>query len=114
MANPQKARGTRWESEVVRFLHAHGFPEARRNVQHGARDIGDIGGIPGFAIEAKDWQRPDWPAFVDQANREARNAGEPFGVAIVKRRRRPTSDAFVVMDLDTFVRLLHRILESPS
>jgi Holliday junction resolvase len=98
MANPSKARGTAWESAVVSYLRDHGLP-VRRNAQHGARDIGDIGGLDRWAIEAKDCAAIDLAGFVDQANVEARNAGASWGVAVVKRRRRSVEEAYVVQDL---------------
>lgn len=101
-ANPSKARGTRWETELKNYLSENGFPDARRNVQTGAKDIGDIGGVPMFAIEAKDTQRHDLAKFVKQANTEAENAGEPWGVVAIKKRHASTEDGYVVMDLATF------------
>ena len=101
-ANPSKARGTRWESEVVKYLRPNGFPAARRNVQTGSKDIGDIGGVPYFALEAKDTQKHTLSDFVKQANREAENAGVPWGAAVIKKRHHPTAEAYVVMDLATF------------
>lgn len=106
-ANPSKARGTRWESELVAYLRDSGFPHARRNVQHGPNDIGDVGGVPKFAIEAKDTQKHDLAKFVKQANAEAENAGQPWGVAAIKKRRAATEDAYVVLDLKTFTEVAH-------
>lgn len=105
MANPAKAKGTAWETAVVRYLTERGIP-ARRNPQHGAKDIGDIGGVPGFALEAKAEKSYSFAAYVAQARVEARNAGEPFGAAVVKRHRAPVEDGYVVMDLETFADLL--------
>jgi hypothetical protein len=108
MPNPQKAKGTRWESEVVRYLRSVGFDEARREVQRGARDVGDIGGFPLWAIEAKAYASVSHSVladFVAQANREARHAGKPFGIVVIKRPRHRTADGFVVMDLETWTRL---------
>ena len=100
-ANPSKRKGTAWESEVVRYLSERGFPEARRNVQYGAKDIGDVGGVPYFALEAKNVQSITLADFVKQANREAGNAGEPFGAVVVKKRNASTGDAYFVMDFET-------------
>ena len=107
MVNPQKGRGTRWESAVRDALMDAGLP-ARREVQRGAADVGDLSieGLP-FSIEAKDHKSIDLAAFVDQANRQAANAGQPYGVAIVKRRRKSVTDAYVVLDLATFIRILN-------
>lgn len=106
MANPSKRKGTAWETSVVRYCHDRGLSSARRNVQHGAKDIGDIGGLSPFAIEAKAEKNYRLAAYVEQAKVEAANAGEPYGVAVVKRHRAPVEDGYVVMDLETFTRLL--------
>lgn len=106
MANPSKAKGTRWESAVVAYLHSIGLDEARRQVQAGAKDIGDIGGLPGFILEAKDAARLEFSEWVRQARREADNAGVPYGAVVAKRRRAAVEDAYAVMDLETLGRLL--------
>ncbi len=41
MANPSKAKGTRAETKVVRFLQGHGISASRRAL-HGNKDVGDI------------------------------------------------------------------------
>jgi hypothetical protein len=106
MSNPQKQKGTRWESAVRDYLQDRGLP-ARRNAQHGAQDVGDLSieGYP-FALEAKDHARIELASFVDQANREAHNARVPYGAAVVKRRGKGVHQAYVVMDLETFTTML--------
>jgi hypothetical protein len=108
VVNPQKAKGTRWESSIVAFLRDLGFTEARREVQRGRLDVGDIGGFAVWAIEAKAYKSVTFGLladFVGQANREASNAGKPFGIVVLKRPRAGTGDAFVIMDLATWARV---------
>jgi len=105
MANPQKAKGTRWESAVVTFLRDLGFPEARREVQRGRLDVGDVGGFPLWALECKAYKTVSFSVlaeFATQAKREAVNAGKPWGAVVLKRPRASTADAFVIMDLATW------------
>lgn len=109
MGNPNKDRGARWERALATYFQEAGFPEVDRIRGKGLRDVGDLGGLRSFVIEAKDWTSPNFPEFIRQANTEANNAGKPFGVAIQKKRRAPVGDAFVVLDLDTFLRLLQHI-----
>lgn len=113
MSNRHKAKGTRWETEVVRFLAGLGL-SVHRNVQHGAKDIGDIGGLDLFAIECKDHRTHTLAEWIDQARREAVHAGKPFGVVIFKRPRKPTSDAYVLMDLESFSRLVELLERTPQ
>ncbi|MET9959289.1 hypothetical protein ABZ128_09405 [Streptomyces sp. NPDC006326] len=109
MANPAKAKGTAWESALVAYLRDHHNPAARRNVQMGAKDIGDIDGYYLHALEAKAEKTITLSDYIAQANREAIHAGEPFGCAVIKRRMRGAADAYVVRDLATDVRLMNRL-----
>ncbi|WP_030962635.1 hypothetical protein [Streptomyces sp. NRRL S-378] len=109
MANPNKAKGTAFESLVVAYLREHHNPAAHRNVQTGAKDIGDIDGYYLHALEAKAEKTITLSDYIAQANREAIHAGQPFGCAVVKRRMKGVGDAYVVRDLATDVRLMNRL-----
>lgn len=109
MANPAKARGTAWESALVAYLREHHNPDARRNVQMGRADIGDIDGYYLHALEAKAEKSITLADYIAQANREAIHAGQPFGCAVVKRRMKGTADGYVVRDVRTDVRLMNRM-----
>lgn len=104
--NRSKARGTAFETAVVRYLQEHGFPYAERRALAGNSDRGDIAGVPGVAIECKAVQRIELAQFVDEAQRERANAGAALGVTVVKRRQKSTGDAYVVMPLSAFVALI--------
>ncbi len=43
---------------------------------------------------------------IDEAAKEAANAGAAWYVAILKRRRKPTADAYVVLPLYLFAELV--------
>ncbi|MER6485695.1 hypothetical protein ABT264_19330 [Streptomyces virginiae] len=109
MANLSKAKGTAFESLVVTYLQEHHNRQARRNVQMGAKDIGDIDGYYLHALEAKAEKSITLSDYIAQANREAIHAGQPFGCAVVKRRMKGVRDAYVVRDLATDVRLMNRL-----
>lgn len=107
MSNPNKAKGTAWERAVRRFLRAAGIP-AFKPYEEGHEDAGDVHGIDPFVGQAK-----AYASIVDGiregvagAERQALVARLPFGVAIVKRPRKPTGAAYVVMTLATFARVL--------
>ncbi len=85
MANPSGAKGAAWETAVVRWLREHGWPNAERRVKHGILDEGDVSGIRGVVIEAKDVRRLDLRAWCDEAERERKNAGASVGVVVLKR-----------------------------
>ncbi|MER7922137.1 hypothetical protein ABTY96_03200 [Streptomyces sp. NPDC096057] len=108
-STPAKAKGTAWESDIVGYLREQHNPGARRNVQMGARDIGDVDGYYLHALEAKAEKTITLADYIAQANREAVHAGQPFGCAVVKRRMKGVADGYVVRDLRTDVRLLNRM-----
>ena len=119
MANPNKRRGTRWESEFANFLNRElglltpdgefldptSSLNVRRQAQQGMKDVGDLWVIP-FVVECKNTARHELPAFVRQAEQEARNAGLSYGVAAVKVRGRGPQDCLVVMSGATFARVV--------
>lgn len=109
MTNPQKAKGTRWETAVVRYLRDAGL-YAFKPRQEGFRDVGDIH-VPPFTLQAKDY-RDVVTALrngIDGVQVQRLHAGLPFGAAVVKRARKPVEDAYLVMrlgDLPALVRAL--------
>lgn len=109
MANPAKAKGTAWESLWTAYIREHHNPAAHRNVQMGSKDIGDVSGYYLHASELKAEKTITLSDYIAQANREAVNAGEPFGCAVVKRRMKGVADGYVVRDVATDVRLMNRM-----
>ena len=118
MSNPNKAKGTRWETDVVNYLREIGGLHVVKPRQEGAQDIGDIHvynyrGIT--VIQAKNWAswesaiREGLDGAVKQAAALSHTAPlgtEPFPVAVVKRARKSTGEAYVVTRLEDFVELL--------
>lgn len=111
MANSQKAKGTRWETAVLRFLRDAGLYAVKPR-QEGFLDVGDIHAPP-FVIQAKDYADllAGIRAGVDGYQVQRANARLPFGVAVVKRARKPVEDAYVVLrlgDLPDLIRAVQR------
>lgn len=115
MANPSKQRGTAWESAVVTWLRANGFPYAERRTLAGANDKGDVSGVPGVVLECKATKSITLSTFVDELLVEMANADAdahpsvPAHVGAVVIKRRGTTDvgrAYAVMPMDVFVRLI--------
>lgn len=108
----QRAKGTRWESKIVASLQAAGFVHVERRALNGSTDRGDILGLPGFVIEAKDQNRLTLAEWVEEAEREADNAGAAYGVVWAHRKgRADPEDGYVLMQGDTFIRLLLGLFE---
>lgn len=108
------AKGTQFETDVVRVLRDHGHDKAHRPHTHGPQDTGDIHGIPRFAVQVKSYR--DITAGIrlglSGAQEQAIRLGVPHCVAIVKRPGKPTGQALAVMSLDDFADLVAEI-EAP-
>lgn len=117
MSNPAKRKGTAFESAVRDYL-AGALDDVssyapRRVAQEGWADTGDIHGVSPFILQCKAY-RDTTAALRDGvagAVVQAERAGEPFGVAVVKRPRKPISDAVVAFRLSDFARLLRYLAE---
>lgn len=102
-----KARGTAWETAIVRWLAAHGWPHAERRQLHGQHDRGDIAGIIGVVIEAKDCGAMKLAEWLTEAEVERGNDGATVGVVWHKRRGKASpGEAYVTMTGETFAHLL--------
>jgi hypothetical protein len=103
-----KAKGSAFEREVVRVLRGHGHPHAERAYGAGRpRDVGDVSGVSGFAVEVKACRSLDLAGWLDEAAREAGNVGAgTVGVVVAKRRGRPAEDAYVIMRLGDWAELV--------
>lgn len=103
----QKQKGTRWESAIVTYLRERGWPHAERRALNGAKDQGDVAGIVGIVIEAKDQARHSFAEWLDEANQERDNAHADLAVVWAHRRGKASPrDGYVVMDGETFTWLL--------
>ena len=104
----EKAKGDRFERDVVRVLRENGHPYAERALRLGAHaDFADIAGVPGFHIECRDRGRIELGAWLTLLNVEARHIpSNPVPVLVVKRRQKPTEQAYVVLELGRFARLI--------
>jgi hypothetical protein len=102
-----KAAGRNWETAIVDALIYRGWPHAERRRMAGINDRGDIAGVAGVVVEAKNTKTLDLAGGLAEAHREAANANAAIGVAWFKRRGKASAlDGYVVMDGDTFLQLL--------
>ncbi len=107
MTSPERRKGNAFELAIVGYLREHGFPFAERAYGAGRPlDVGDIDGVVGWTLEAKAHKSIDLAGFMDEAERERLNGRRPNAAVIAKRRGKPVSDAYVVLTLETFARLL--------
>lgn len=114
MANPQKAKGTRWESDVTALLRDAGL-KVYKPRQEGFRDVGDVHAPP-FVLQAKAYA--DLVTGLREGLKGAlvqvAHAGEGFeyGAAVVKRPRASTGEGYFVLRLSDAARLMRRLREA--
>jgi hypothetical protein len=102
-----KRKGTSWEGAIVDYLRGTGTPHAERRALGGAKDRGDIAGIPGVVIEAKSAARLELGSWLAEAEAERVNDGAALAVVWHKRRGKTSAgDGYVTMTGATLVQLL--------
>ena len=117
MSNPSKSKGTLAETALVKYLHALGVDDAKRQPLSGNKDIGDVLSHNGSVVwEVKNYSGPasvGQPSqgqlykWIEQTEVERDNAGVPMGALVVKRKG--TTDVgewFAYMDHWTLSELL--------
>lgn len=115
VVNKPKRTGTSWEGAIVEYLRTAGVLHAERRTLSGSNDRGDIAGIPGVVIEAKNAARLDLAGWLAEAAKERANDHAHTAVVWAKRRGKTSPGAgYVVMDGATFVALLRAAGYIPS
>lgn len=103
----QKQKGTAYETLVVRFLRASGFPHAERRALHGGNDEGDVTGVPGVVWECKNHKALKLSEWLNETEVERDNANADVGVLVVKRQGFGTPEKhYAVLTLQDVCRLL--------
>lgn len=112
MANKFKAKGTTWETKIVNALAKIGI-RAKRRVLSGGLDKGDIELLDfPLIIEAKNCKKMELSEWVDEAEKEAQNAGVPFGVVWHHRpRRAEPEDGYVTLRGQTFMNMVDYMMK---
>jgi Holliday junction resolvase len=113
MANPNGRKGAQFETDVMKFLRSVGAL-AERLTKAGANDEGDLVCIVSgktYILELKNRKALNLPEFWSEAQVEAlnyakaRGLGEvPLSYVIVKRRNAGIDKAWVVQDLQQWLK----------
>lgn len=98
--------GPKFEKDVAALLTGLTPYEVERRVQGGARDRGDLSGIPGWVHELKSEARIVLGSTMNEAQKEARNAGVDHWAAVHKRRSHHLERSYVTVELWEHARLL--------
>lgn len=107
--NPNKQKGTGWETACVKTIQLLTGFFAFRKTLAGKDDKGDIAiqQRPYIVIEAKNAKKYNFAGWVEEAEKEAENSGVPIGVVWAHRDRKSNpADGYVVMTGKTFCRVL--------
>ncbi|MGW5430401.1 hypothetical protein ACWET9_24795 [Streptomyces sp. NPDC004059] len=112
MTNKNKAKGSSWERAIVEHLKAAGWPFAERRLAGSNKDRGDIAGVVGVVIEAKNTATRKLPEWIDETEVERVNDGAWLGVVWHKRvGKASAADGYVTMTGAQFTALLARALD---
>jgi hypothetical protein len=99
-----KQVGTSAESAVRAYLEHHLARRIRLLAPAGAKDCGDLDGVPDTVIQVKRCKALALASWVDEAKHQAVNAGKPLAVVVHWRRGKgDPGDWYVTMPLSTFV-----------
>jgi hypothetical protein len=117
VSSANKAKGTRYESELVELLNNMLF-DAQRLPRTGVKDEGDIEvrlRECRLIIEAKNHKALALADWLKQADVEADNREEKLGVVacvpavFAKRRGKNAANSYVIMDATEFLLLLKMV-----
>lgn len=112
MKRTNKQVGT-WAETTVRNHLAIWWPEVRRCAPAGAKDCGDLDGIPGLCVQVKNQRAMALSAWVDEARQQAANAGKPFFAVIHRRRQKAADEWYVTMPLYVFADIYRQASSIP-
>ena len=112
MSSYNKQKGTKFESDVLKYLRSLGH-FAERLARAGANDEGDIVTIIAgqtYILECKNRKAMNLPQFWAEAQTEAANYAKargqvvaPLAFVVVKRRNASIEDAWVIQPLGEWV-----------
>ena len=113
MANPNGRKGAAFELGVLKWLRSYGINAERLRLS-GQNDEGDIVAIIAgktHILELKNRKSISLPAFWEEAVVESKNYAKarnldetPPAFVIIKRRNSSIEKAFVVQDLDSWLK----------
>jgi hypothetical protein len=112
MTSRNKAKGSAWERAIVEHLRTAGWPYAERRIAGAAKDRGDIAGVVGIVIEAKNTASRNLAGWIEETEVERVNDNAWLGVVWHKRTGKSSAaDGYVTMTGAQFTALLARALD---
>lgn len=115
LLSKQREKGTRFETAVAEYLRLATGQDVTRRALSGANDKGDLRGLringDECVVECKNCNSVKVSEWLNQARKEAANADADFCVVVFHRKGVgldiiKMGDQAVLMDLDTFARII--------
>ena len=116
MGNRAKAKGTSFETLIVKYLRSHSFRKAYRPATKGGLDTGDINGVASSRRQAifqcKNQRKYDLSGWLNDTVAQAQQeevGGNALPVLVVKRPgvgEAKIGDTYAIMRLEDMVSLL--------
>lgn len=107
MSTPSKRKGSAWELDIVKYLVSHGWKHAERRIAGSNVDKGDIYGIIGCVIEAKNEKKITLSEYMKELELEMKNAKASTGAVIIKKKgTTDVGEAYAVMPVKVWKDLL--------
>jgi hypothetical protein len=113
MSSYNKAKGAKFETDVMKWLRSLGHTAERLRLA-GTKDEGDLVCIIAgqtYILELKNRKTLSLPTFWDEATTEAENYAKARGLAssppafvVVKRRNAGIEKAWVIQDLESWIK----------
>ncbi len=107
MSTPSKRKGSAWELAIAKYLVEQGWQFAERRIAGSTIDKGDIYGIIGCVIEAKNEKRIDLSGYLKELDTEMKNAKAATGVVMIKKKgTTDVGEAYAAMPIKEWVKLM--------
>lgn len=109
MSTPSKRKGSAWELAIAKYLVAEGWKHAERRIAGSVLDKGDIYGIIGCVIEAKNHKAMDLAGWLKELDVEMTNAKADTGVVMVKKKgTTDVGESYAVMPIKLWIDLMKK------
>jgi len=113
MSNAAKAKGSKAELDVVKWLKEQGFPYADRRLAGATLDKGDISGVLGVTIEIKNHAAMNLGGWVAELELEMSNDNAWTGTVLHKRKGKANvGEWYCTQPAHIWIELLKRAMKN--
>ncbi len=109
MTTAAKAKGSKAERDVVKYLQEQGYKYAERRMAGDVNDRGDIAGVNGVCFEVKDHKAMKLAGWIEELRIETINAKADTGAVIHKRAgKSDVGEWYASMPVSVWVELIKK------